>query len=146
VTAEAWPVVEESAGSVHLERPANAARPVGVGRLVGIRLGDTGDFYAGVVSEIAQEDDGKVHATVMIFPGKPQPIAVRATRTRAADTWQPALRLPALEKLHIEGSLVVPATLGTRGRALEIWDGEAQQAVVRTLLARGHDFDRVVAA
>ena len=147
VTAEAWPVVDESPGFVRLERPANAAKPVGVGRIVGIRLGDAGDFYVGMVSEIGQEDDGKVHATVMIFPGKPQPIAVRATRTRAADTWQPALRLPALEKLHVEGSLVVPATLGTRGRALEIWeDGEAQQAVVRTLLARGHDFDRVVAS
>jgi len=53
--------------------------------------------------------------------------------------------LPALEALKIEGSLVVPATLGTRGRALEVWDTDAQPAVVRTLLERGHDFDRCVA-
>ena len=94
VTAEAWPVVDEAAGSVRLERPSSAAKHVGVGRVVGIRLGDTGDFYAGVVSEVAQEDDGKVLATVTIFPGKPQPIAVRTTRNRAPDAWQPALRLP----------------------------------------------------
>jgi len=145
VTAETWPVVDESAGLVRVERPANAGKPVGVGRVVGIRMGDAGDFYVGAITEIAQEDDGKVMATVAIFPGKPQPIAVRATRTRAADQWHPALRLPALEALKIEGSLVVPATLGTRGRALEVWDTDAQPAVVRTLLERGHDFDRCVA-
>jgi len=145
VTAEAWPVVDEAAGSVRLERPASAAKHVGVGRVVGIRLGDTGDFYAGFVSEVAQEDDGKVLATVTIFPGKPQPIAVRATRSRAPDAWQPALRLPALEKLKIEASLIVPAALGTRGRAIEVWDEGATTVTVRSLLARGLDFDRIVA-
>jgi hypothetical protein len=146
VTAEAWPVLDEAAGSVRLERPASATKHVGVGRVVGIRLGDTGDFYAGVVSEVAQEDDGKVLATVTIFPGKPHPIAARATRNRAPDAWQPALRLPALEKLKIEASLIVPAAIAARGRPIEVWDEGATTLTVRSLAARGLDFDRVVAA
>jgi hypothetical protein len=81
---------------------------------------------------------------VTIFPGKPQPIAVRAARK--ADAWQPALALPALEKLKVEASLVVPATLGARGRALEVWTDAAAPLTVRALLTRGVDFDRVVAA
>ena len=144
VTAEAWPVVDESMGAVRLERPANAGRAVGVGRLVGVRLGDTGDFYAGYVSEVTHEDDGRILATVTIFPGKPQPIAVRAARQRSTDPWQPALKLPAIEKLKVEASLVVPATLGARGRALELWTDAASAAAVKTLLTRGQDFDRVV--
>jgi hypothetical protein len=131
---------------VRLERPASATKHVGVGRVVGIRLGDTGDFYAGVVSEVAQEDDGKVLATVTIFPGKPHPIAARATRSRAPDAWQPALRLPALEKLKIEASLIVPAAIAARGRPIEVWDEGATTLTVRSLAARGLDFDRVVAA
>jgi hypothetical protein len=145
VTAEAWPVVDEAMGTVRLERPANAAKPVGVGRLLGVRLGDTGDFYAGYVSEVSQEDDGRILATITIFPGKPQPIAVRAAiKGRTPDTWQPALGLPALEKLRIEASLIVPATLGARGRAIEVWTSAAAPATVRALLLRGIDFDRVV--
>jgi len=144
VTAEAWQVVDEAMGSVRLERPANAAKPIGVGRIVGVRLGDTGDFYAGFVSEVSQEDDGRILVGVTIFPGKPQPIAVRPARK--PDAWQPALALPALEKLKVEASLVVPATLGARGRALEVWTNAAAPLTVRTLLTRGVDFDRVIAA
>ena len=147
VTAEAWRVIDEAAGTVRLERPASAAKPIGVGRIVGVRLGDTGDFYAGFVSEVAQEDDGRILATVTIFPGKPQAIAVRgAARGRAPEAWQPALALPTLEKLRVEGTLIVPATLGVRGRPIETWTNVATPLTVRTVLTRGIDFDRVVAA
>ena len=70
---------------------------------------------------------------------------MRATRNRAPDAWQPGLRLPALEKLKIEASLIVPAALGARGRAIEVWDEGTTAASVRSLVARGLDFDRVVA-
>ncbi|HUI99685.1 MAG TPA: hypothetical protein VLY46_05575 [Usitatibacter sp.] len=145
-TAEAWGVVDEMPGSWRLQRPQTASKGVAIGRIVGMRLGDGGSFFVGVVRALVQETDGRIVATVALFPGKPEPIAVRAgdVRHRSSAQWMQALRLPALERLQIPASIVLPGSLAIRGRGVEIWqDGAPKETTVYEVLEHGADFDRV---
>jgi hypothetical protein len=144
-TVESWPVIDEMPGTWRLQRPASASRGVAIGRLVAVRLGDAAPFYLGMVSALVQETDGKIVITVTLFPGRPEPIAVRSAdaRHRANAQWVQGFRLPALERLNIASSLIVPNGTGSRGRGIETWDEVASEAVVREVLERGNDFDRV---
>jgi hypothetical protein len=144
-TVEAWPVVDEMLGAVRVQRPNTAARGVGIGRLAAVRMGDTAPFYLAMVSELVQETDGRIIATLTLFPGRPEPLAVRAgdARNRANAQWVQGVRLPPLEKINIPATLVVPSPMGARGRGIEVWEGEAKERTVEELLQRGTDFDRV---
>ena len=145
-TAESWTVVDEMPGSWRLQRPQTASKGVAIGRIVGMRLGDGGAFFAGVIRALAQETDGRIVATVALFPGKPEPIAVRAgdARNRSSAQWMQGLRLPALERLQIPVSLLVPGSIALRGRGIEVWQGgAAKESTVYEVLEHGADFDRV---
>ena len=144
-TVESWALVDEMLGAVRVLRPATASRGIAIGRLVGVRLGDTAPFYLGYLSELTHETDGRIIATVTIFPGKPEPLAVRAgdARNRANAQWMQGFRLPAIEKLNIPESLVVPSGMGTRGRGIEAWHEGAKESTVEAALHHGSDFDRV---
>lgn len=145
VSVESWPVVDELMGAVRVQRPPTSSRGVAIGRLVAIRMGDTAQFFLGWISELVTETDGRLIATISVFPGKPEPIAARAgdVRNRASTQWTQALRLPALEKLKIPGSVILPSGLGHRGRGVEIWAGGAKESTVEDILEHGTDFDRV---
>ena len=108
-------------------------------------MGDAAPFYAGWVTELVQETDGRLIATISILPGKPEPIAARAgdSRNRASAQWTQGLRLPPLEKLQIPATLVLPSGLGHRGRGVEVWSGGAKEATILEILEHGSDFDRV---
>ncbi len=145
-TAEAWAVVDEMPGSWRLRRPQSASKGVAIGRIVGVRLGEGGPFFIGVLRALVQETDGRIVATVALFPGKPEPIAVRAgdARHRSSAQWMQAFRLPALERLQVPASIVVPGALAVRGRGVEVWqDGAPKETTVYEVLEHGADFDRV---
>ncbi len=144
-TVEPWALVDEMLGAVRVLRPATASRGIAIGRLVGLRTGDTGPFYLGYLSELTHETDGRIIATITVFPGKPEPIAARAgdARNRANAQWVQAFRLPGLEKLKIPESLVVPGSMSSRGRGIEIWTEGAKESTVEGMLYHGSDFDRV---
>ncbi|HSN21685.1 MAG TPA: hypothetical protein VLS49_13465 [Usitatibacter sp.] len=144
-SVEPWGVVEEMPGTWRLQRPPTASKGVAIGRLVGVRLGETGTFFLGVIRALVQETDGRIVATVALFPGKPEPIAVRAgdARNRSNAHWTQALRLPALERLQVPASLVVPASMAVRGRGIEVWEGAPKESTVYEVLEHGADFDRV---
>jgi hypothetical protein len=143
-TVEPWGVIDEMLGAWRLQRPTTASRGVAIGRLVGMRLGDTGQFYLGVVSALVQETDGRIVITVTLFPGKPEPLAARAgdARNRASSRWTEAFRLPALDKAKVPATLVVSSGVAARGRGVEIWDEGAKELTVYDILDRGTDFDR----
>ena len=147
VTVEGWPVVDELQGAVRVQRPNTSSKGVAIGRLAAIRMGDAAPFYLGWITELVQETDGRLIATISLFPGKPEPLAARAgdSRNRASAQWTQALRLPALERLQIPATLVLPSGLGHRGRGVEIWSGGAKEATVEDILEHGTDFDRVTA-
>jgi hypothetical protein len=142
---EPWPVVDEMRGAWRIERPRNAAKSVSIGRLAAMRMGDAGSFFLGVVSALSQETDGRIIATVTLFPGRPEPIPVRSadSRVRATAKWVEGFRLPGLEKANIAASLVVPSGLGSRGRGIQVWNDGPKESTVYEVLERGADFDRV---
>ena len=144
-TVESWSMVDEMLGAVRALRPTTASRGIAIGRLVGLRQGDTAPFYLGYVSELTHETDGRIIATVTIFPGQPEPLAVRAgdARNRANAQWVQGFRLPAIERLKIPESLIVPSGMGSRGRGVESWNEGAKEYTVEAVLYHGSDFERV---
>jgi len=144
-TVEPWGVIDEMLGAWRLLRPSTASKGVAIGRLVGMRLGDAGAFYLGVVTALVQETDGRIVITVTLFPGRPEALAARASdaRNRANSQWTQAFRLPALEKLRISPSLIVASNVASRGRGVDLWDAGSKEATVQEILERGTDFDRI---
>jgi hypothetical protein len=144
-TVETWVVIDEMLGAVRVQRPQTASRGVLIGRLCAVRLGDTAPFFLGVVKELVHETDGRIIATIALFPGRPEALAVRAgdARNRANAHWVQGFRLPALEKMRIPASLVLPSGMGQRGRGVETWSEGAKETTVEEVLERGSDFDRV---
>lgn len=141
---ESWEPVDEMKGAWRLRRPTSASRGVAIGRLVAMRLTEGGPFFLGVTSALAQETDGRIVLTVTLFPGRPEPVAVRALdRGRASTKWCEGFRLPAVERLRVPASLVVPGGVAIRGRGIELWSEGAQEATVQEVIDRGADFDRV---
>lgn len=146
-TSEKWGVIDEMLGAWRLARAPDASRGLAIGRLVAMRVADGGPFFLGMVRALVQETDGRIVITVTLFPGKPEPVAVRGdTRGRAAGKWQEGFRLPGLPRLKIPSSLVVPAGLVPRGRGVETFEDGAKVLEVTEVLDRGTDFDRVAIA
>ena len=145
-SVEQWGVIDEMLGAWRLQRPPTASKGVAIGRLVAMRLGDTAPLFLGEISALVQETDGKIVITVHLFPGRPEAVAVRAAdaRHRPNAQWTQGFRLPALEKLNIPASLVVPGSMALRGRGVEVWtDSGPKEATVYEVLDHGSDFDRV---
>ena len=144
-TVESWGVIDEMMGAWRLQRPQTSSKGVAIGRLVAMRVGDAGVFFLGRVSALAQETDGRLIATITLFPGRPEPVPVRAAdaRNRPNAQWAPGFRLPAMERIKIAASLVVPSGLASRGRGIDLWDGGAKESTVEEVLDRGTDFDRI---
>jgi hypothetical protein len=90
-----------------------------------------------------QETDGRLIATLSIFPGKPEAISVRAavSGARPSAQWTQGLRLPANEKIKVPVTLVLPSGIGHRARGVEVHG--ANEATVEEILEHGTDFDRV---
>jgi hypothetical protein len=142
---ETWGVVDEMLGAWRLLRPSTASKGIAIGRIVAMRLGEGAPFFVGVVKALVQETDGRIVITVSLFPGKAEPIAVRAadSRNRQGASWSQGFRLPALERLGVPESLVVPTGIASRGRGIEVWVGTPKESTVYEVLERGTDFDRV---
>lgn len=144
-TVDPWEILEELMGAWRLLRPPSSSRSVTIGKLVAIRVGDTAAFFLGAVSALEQEADGRMVITVRLFPGKPEPIAVRAAdaRNRSNAKWSEGFRLPAVEKLKVPETLVLPAKIAQRGRGVETWVGEPKESTVYEIVEHGSDFDRI---
>ena len=146
-STEEWGVIDEMLGAFRLLRPNNASKGVAIGRVMAMRLGPRSPFYLGVIHALVQENDGRIVITVNVLPGKPEPIAARAGDARnrtAGNAWVQAFRLPAIERLGVPETLVVPSGLAGRGRGVETWrDGAANETTVYEVLERGGDFDRI---
>jgi hypothetical protein len=142
---ENWGIVDEMLGAWRLVRPPTASKGVAIGRIVAMRLAEGGPFFLGMVRALVQETDGRIVISVTLFPGRPEPIAVRASdsRNRGGHQWVQGFRLPAMERLGTPESLVVPTGMAARGRGIETWKGAAKESTVYEILDRGTDFDRV---
>lgn len=146
-TVENWGVIDEMMGAWRLQRPQTSSKGIAIGRLVAMRVGDAAPFFLGRVSALAQETDGRLVATVTLFPGRPEPVPVRAAdaRNRPNAQWSPGFRLPPLERIKVAGSLVVPSGMASRGRGVDVYapGGATKESTVDEVLDRGTDFDRI---
>jgi cyclic-di-GMP-binding protein len=148
-SVEGWTVVDEMMGAWRLQRPQTSSKGVAIGRLVAMRMGDTAPFFLARVSGLSQETDGRITATITLFPGKPEPVPVRAAdaRNRANAQWSVGFKLPALERIKIPASIIVGARVASRGRGVQIWEGDVEgkgkECTVEEILDRGTDYDRI---
>jgi len=142
---ESWGIVDEMLGAWRLARPPTASKGVAIGRIVAMRLAEGGSFFLGMVRALVQETDGRIVISITLFPGRPEPIAVRASdsRNRGGHQWMQGFRLPPMERIGTPESLVVPTGMAARGRGIETWKGEPRESTVYEILDRGSDFDRV---
>ncbi|HYC35808.1 MAG TPA: hypothetical protein VEC19_05260 [Usitatibacter sp.] len=144
-TVEKWEAMDEMLGAWRLMRPAASARSMAVGKLAAMRAGDAAPFFLGMVSGLVLETDGRMVVTLTLFPGKPEAIAVRAgdARNRSNAKWSQGFSLPAMEKLKVPATLLLPAGMAHRGRGVEVWEGEPKEKTVYEIVKRGSDFDRI---
>lgn len=148
--SETWAVVDESRGQLRVVRPTNSTRGVAIGKLVGFKLGKTGEFYVGSIRALHEDSASHFTVTLAVLPGKPEATAVRSSDNKARTaTYTQGFRLPPMESLGIPETLVVPSNLAQRGRGIDIFHpghGSAKQVNVLDFVERGQDFDRVTIA
>ena len=142
-TVDAWEVVAEGLGVVRIRRKTGAGRTAAIGRVVAIRMGDAGAaFQLGAIRALYNQGEA-IEAVVALYPGKPTPLAARS----GSSPWAQAIGLPALEKIGVPATLIVPATMASRGRALQVREADqTREAKVQEILEREGDFARIVAA
>lgn len=148
---ETWGIIDESRGAFRVMRPANSPRGIAIGKLVGIKVGKNGIFYLGVVRGIIEEIENQITVTIAMLPGKPEPISVRSgdMRNRTGASYVQGFRLPPLEGLKIQESLIVPSGLAQKGRGIDLFHqghGSPKQVSLVDFVERGVDFDRVTIA
>ena len=137
---EPWKALDVTGSAWRIERAAANASGIAVGRLAALRLPE--GIAIGRVSALVEEADGRLVATVTLFAGKAQPVAVRDTR-RAESPWVAGFMLPAGDGVPVAGSFVVPPGVAQRGRPMQCWEGAPRDLTVQEFLERGADFDRV---
>ena len=148
---ETWGIIDESRGAFRIMRPSNSPRGVTIGKLVGIKVGKTGVFYLGVVREIVEETEGQIIVTIAMLPGKPEPISVRSgdARTRSNASYVQGFRLPPMDALKIQETLILGSNLVHKGREIDIYHqghGNPKQVILVDYVERGADFERVLIA
>jgi hypothetical protein len=142
-TVDPWETVGEGLGLVRIRRKTAGSRTAAIGRIVAVRMGEAGAaFQLGVIRALYNQGTA-IEAVVALYPGRPTPAAVRS----ANSPWAQAIGLPALEKIGVPATLIVPAAMGSRGRSLQVREGEeTREAKVQDVLEREADFSRIVAA
>ncbi|GAB1233468.1 hypothetical protein [Ferrigenium sp. UT5] len=109
---------------------------------------DSDDYRAGMVAQIEVTQGGLLYLVVHYLPGKPQAMVAQATATDQPllqSSSAPALRLPALDQLHIPASLVLPRNWFVSGRELELTavDRSRHPVTLGISVETGSDYQRV---
>jgi hypothetical protein len=139
-TLDSWDIVGEALGWMRLRRRTTGTRAATVGRLVAVRTSSSAAFQLGLIRALYNREEG-IEAVVALYPGKPEPLAARAT-----GPWVQVIGLPAIEKLGVPPTLIVPTAMALRSRALQVRDAEDTRDVkVQEVLERETEFARVVA-
>ncbi|MFA5371305.1 MAG: hypothetical protein WC298_04955 [Sideroxydans sp.] len=108
-----------------------------------------GDGYkAGMVQQLEVTQGGLLYLVVHYFPGKPQAVIAQAVATEQAllqSGSAPALLLPALDKLHIPASLILPRGWFLTGREMELTapDRSKHKIALGIRVETGSDYERI---
>lgn len=145
---EEWRIVDQEAGTLHLERPLSpAGKPLVAEQLVAVRMHDGEGFMLGKLGWIAMSAsrDGLI-AKLLLFPGRPEGICIRGAGP-GCDSVQDSrgLFLPEVNQLGEKASMFIPSSWFMPRRILSVEAPAKDMHSVRLdhLVERGADFERV---
>lgn len=147
--AEEWRVLDESekAAGMLLGRSygANGMR-LCRHQLVALRPADARGFLLGEVRWVAADTKrNTLCASVTIFPGIPEPVALCGNGAKAAaanEQYHQGFLLPAVALLQEPPCVVTPSGWFRIGRVLDVYSGNSHQLRLTRLIERGADFER----
>ena len=137
-TVDLWEILAEGLGSMRVRR-RTGSRGAAIGRLIAVRAAAGAPFQVGMIRALYNQADG-IEAVIALYPGKPEALAARTT-----GPWAQAIGLPAIEKLGVPATILVPTNMAYRGRTLQVRGEEGVREVkVEEVLEREPEFARVV--
>lgn len=142
---ENWHMVDASTTGMRLAHGiGQAGGRVGHGLLVAACPADAQDYLLGSVRWALQMGDETIQTGVHFFPGKPEPVAVRAADPGVGtEKYRQGFRLPEIAALKSAASIVLPVGSFKLQRIVEIFaDGQSRKVRLTRLLERGADFER----
>ncbi|MBU0689416.1 MAG: hypothetical protein KJ850_04450 [Gammaproteobacteria bacterium] len=145
---EAWLVEENTLLRGRLLRHSPTGDRMAAHHIISIFTADSPAHKAGVIDRIEVAHSGQLYVTVHYLPGQPQAVIANAPESPQAMLKSgsvPCLILPAMEKLRIPASLVMPRDWFQAGREIELTrvDRSKQKVKLGISVERGVDYERV---
>lgn len=144
---EVWQVEQDGLVQGQLLRQSRVGERLTTGQLVSVHAAaQPAALKLGVARTVHVTRGGHLYLNVDYLPGQPQALTVHGAAQEPLQSGSaPALLLPALERLHIPPSLLLPRGWFHAGRVLELTlpDKKKQKVKLGFSVERGLDFERV---
>jgi hypothetical protein len=145
---EDWLVEENTLLRGRLLRNSPTGDRMAAHHIISIFTADSRVHKAGVIDRIEVAHSGQLYVTVHYLPGQPQAVIANAAESSQAmlkSGSAPCLMLPAIEKLRIPASLVMPRDWFQTGREIDLTlvDRSKQKIRLGISVERGVDYERV---
>lgn len=145
---EEWLVEENSLLRGRLLRLTPTGDRMAKHHIISVFPPDSTVHKAGVIDLIEVAHSGQLYVSVHYLPGQPQAVianAAESTQPLIKSGSTPCLMLPAMEKLRIPSSLVMPRDWFQPGREVELTlpDRSKQKVKLGISVERGVDYERV---
>ncbi len=145
---EEWLVEENSLLRGRLLRHTPTGDRMAAHHIISIFTAESTVHKAGVIDRIEVAHSGQLYVTVHYLPGQPQAVianAAESTQAMLKSGSVPCVMLPAMEKLRIPASLVMPRDWFQAGREIELTLADRSKMKVKLGISveRGVDYERV---
>ena len=143
---ETWQIVDESILGARLLRQEAGGARLSPRQIIATHHAEAAASTLGVIAWLTVTRNGQLRAGVRHLPGTPQAVEIKtASANPSASAEAVALLLPALPKLKIPASLIIPRSLFQAGHMLEITSssGEKQNVKLGFSVEKGLDYERV---
>ncbi|MDD4912682.1 MAG: hypothetical protein PHP57_10345 [Sideroxydans sp.] len=144
---EEWMIEEDNLLRGQLVRSTVVGNRLGISQLVVVFAPDTKNYKLGVTHLVRVTQHDTLFCITQYMPGAPEAVVVRGKEVggliQAGSV--PALLLPALEKLNIPASIVLPRDWFQAGRVIDITcaDQSNLKITLGFCVEKGIDFERV---
>lgn len=143
VPADAWEIVNQSAGGFRLIRRAAGQRVLHK-QLIAVRPPESERFVLAQAHWLMQEKSQSLVAGVEILPGLPEAVSVRpVSAENSSERFVIGFLLPDVPAMNATTSLLVPQGMFHNGKVLEMHTTTIWRIRLTGLLQRGSDFERV---
>ncbi len=144
---EEWLVDEDSLVRGRLLRLHTAGERFGPNQIVSVFPPNTAEHKLGIVEQVHVTPRGQLYMSLRYLPGQPQAVIVqgKAEGELLKSGSAAAALLPALEKLRIPASLILPRDWFQIGRTVELVmpDQSKQKITLGFSVEKGADYERV---